>query len=227
MSDPRKDVFDAVREAAPPGVFNKPENITALDKLLDSFKVPRAGGVTGKITPRILMEIVKHEGIVLEAYRDTVGVWTWGVGVTNASGHEVFPRYKDNPQTLEKALRVSAQLLRDRYLPPVLKAFKGLPLTENQLGAALSFHYNTGAIGRATWVKDVVAGNMGAARENIMNWSKPPEIKSRRRAERDLFFDGKWTGDGKAPVYKVSKPSYLPKGSTNTDIREAAERALA
>lgn len=226
MADPRKSVFDAVREAAPAGVFNKPENIAALDKLLDDFNVPRAGGVTGAITPRILVEIITHEGIVLEAYKDSVGIWTWGVGVTNASGHQVHPRYKDNPSTMEEALRVSVDLLRKRYLPPVLKAFGGIPLTENQLGAALSFHYNTGAIGRATWVKDVVAGNMGAARENILNWRSPPEILPRRRAERDLFFDGKWKGNGKVPVYKVSKTSYKPRGATSTDITADAERAL-
>jgi hypothetical protein len=40
---PRKPIFDAVREAAPPGVFADPGNILALDNLLDAFGVPRDG----------------------------------------------------------------------------------------------------------------------------------------------------------------------------------------
>jgi len=42
MSDPRKPIFDAVRAAARPGLFNDPGNILALDNLLDAFDVPRA-----------------------------------------------------------------------------------------------------------------------------------------------------------------------------------------
>lgn len=43
MIDPRKPIFDAVRAAAPAGLFNDPGNIHALDNLLDAWRVPRAG----------------------------------------------------------------------------------------------------------------------------------------------------------------------------------------
>jgi len=43
-----------------------------------------------KITKLIAAELAAHEGIVVEAYRDTVGVWTWGIGVTSRSGHKVW-----------------------------------------------------------------------------------------------------------------------------------------
>lgn len=46
MADPRKPIFDAVRVAARPGLFNDSGNILALDNLLDAFNVPRAGQVT-------------------------------------------------------------------------------------------------------------------------------------------------------------------------------------
>jgi hypothetical protein len=42
MNDPRKPIFDAVRVAARPGLFNDPGNVLALDNLLDAFGVPRA-----------------------------------------------------------------------------------------------------------------------------------------------------------------------------------------
>ena len=103
------------------------------------------------ITLRVALELLSHEAIVREAYKDSVGVWTWGVGVTDASGHKV-QRYIDSPQTIERCLEIYVWLLRTRYAPAVRKAFEGHNLSEHEFAAALSFHYNTGAIGRATWV---------------------------------------------------------------------------
>ena len=165
-----------------------------------------------KLSNRTLVELASHEGAVLEAYKDTVGVWTWGVGVTNASGHEVHPRYKDNPQSLEKVLEIFEWLAREKYLPAVLKAFKplGRDLEEHELAAALSFHYNTGGIGRATWVKTFCAGDAATAKKQIMNWKTPSSIIGRRKKERDLFFDGKWSNNGMVNCYDVRKPSYKP-----------------
>ena len=161
------------------------------------------------LTPRILGEILQHEGLAREAYRDSVGVWTWSVGITDASGHKVA-RYRDNPQTIGRCLEVFVWLLETRYLPAVLAAFGPFEPEEHQLAGALSFHYNTGAIGRASWLKRFLDGDVEAAREAILDWRRPPEILPRRRRERDLFFDAKWTGDGKMAVYDVSKPGYRP-----------------
>lgn len=188
-------------------------------------------GVTSTVTDlteRGVLELISHEAIVQEAYKDSVGVWTWAIGVTNASGHEVYPRYKDNPQSLARCIEVSVWLMRTKYLPDVLKAFEGRALTEAQLTASLSFHYNTGAIGRADWVKSWKAGLTEIARAQIMNWKSPPEIVRRRAAERDLFFDGKWSGDGTATVYPVSKPSYSPAWSKakKVDVTAAVKVAL-
>ena len=41
MTDPRKEIFDTVRRAAPAGVFDDPGNILALDNLLDALGVER------------------------------------------------------------------------------------------------------------------------------------------------------------------------------------------
>lgn len=179
------------------------------------------------ITERIALELIGHEAIVQEAYKDSVGVWTWGVGVTSASGHSV-DRYKDNPQTIEKCLEVYIWLLNEKYAPAVMKAFGGRALTEAQFGAALSFHYNTGAIGRATWVKSWLAGREAEAREKFMEWKKPAAIIERRQEERDLFFDGKWSADGFATVYPVRKPSYTPEwgGAKRVDVRTDLKEAM-
>ncbi len=181
--------------------------------------------MAGKITGKIALELVSHEAIVTEAYKDSVGVWTWSVGITNSSGHTVHPRYKDNPQTIRRCLEVFEWVVRTKYLPAVEDAFTGFPLNEAQLGAALSFHYNTGGIRRATWVDNVLAGDMAAGRQNIMNWVKAGGVVNqglvnRRTKERDLFFDGVWSNTGKAQVVPVSKPSYSPNfaGSKMVDI---------
>lgn len=173
----------------------------------------------GLLSRRVLVELAQHEGVVLEAYKDSKGIWTWGIGVTNASGHGVL-RYKDNPQTLERVFEIYEWLLRTKYLPDVLEAFKGFPLSENQLAAALSFHYNTGAIKRASWVKSFLSGNGRRARREFMNWRSPREIIPRREKERDLFFDGVWSNkDGKVTVYeKVNKPSYTPRWSSAKSV---------
>lgn len=47
-----------------------------------------------------------------------------------------------------------------------------------------------------------------AARASITSRRTPAEIIERREKERDLFFDGKWSNDGRATVYQVLKPSY-------------------
>lgn len=177
------------------------------------------------LTPRIAAELISHEGIVPEAYKDSIGVWTWGVGITDASGHTVG-RYIDNPQSIEKCLEIYLWSVREKYLPKVLRAFEGVHLTEAQIAAALSFNYNTGAIASASWVKQYVAGDVEGARKAIMNWCKPASLKKRRERERDLFFDGKWTTDGTALVYDVAKPSYHPVNAKRIDIMPALEALL-
>lgn len=178
-----------------------------------------------KITAQMAAELLSHEGLVREAYKDSVGVWTWSVGITDASGHKVG-RYKDNPQPIERCLEVYIWALETNYLPAVLDTFKGVELTEEELTAALSFHYNTGAIGRATWVQNWLDGDVQAAHKNMLNWAKPKELLGRRIKERSLFFDGKWSGDGKVLVYNVAKPSYLPTNGKRINVMPTLEGLL-
>jgi len=176
------------------------------------------------LTPRIVLELLSHEGIVREAYRDSQGVWTWSVGVTNASGHQVYPRYRDKPQPLEHCLGVFLWLLRNRYLPAVLARFGERELCEHELAAALSFHYNTGAIARADWCRRFLADDRAGAEKAFLNWCQPREIAARRRCERDLFFAGSWSGDGAAMLYDVAKPSYRPRRGRRVEVGEIVTR---
>jgi GH24 family phage-related lysozyme (muramidase) len=219
----RKPIFDAVSGLVP-GIWNIPGTVERMDAVLDL--VPE--GKVSDLTERTVIEIVEHEAIVLEAYKDSANVWTWSVGITSASGHDVA-RYKDNPQTLEHCLEVYIWLLREKYLPPVLKAFEGCDLAEHQLAAALSFHWNTGAIERTDWVKLFKAGKSAEARQFLLtHYLNGGDLTARRKAEAALFFDGKWIGDGKVVVWPVKKPSYAPNWSKPQvmDIRSAVKEAM-
>lgn len=180
------------------------------------------------LTERVCLELLFHEAIVREAYRDSVGVWTWGGGVTSASGHSV-ERYKDNPQTIERVLEVFVWLLRAKYVPAVRDAFHARALSEAQFAAALSFHWNTGAIKRASWVREFLDGSPAATvRASFLEWRNPPEIRPRRAAEADLFFSERWSGDGMTTVYPVRKPSYAPDWgkAQRVDVRDEMRAAL-
>lgn len=163
-----------------------------------------------RLTARTAAELVGHEAIVLEWYLDSEDVGTWGIGVTDKSGHSVA-RYKDNPQTIGRVLEVYIWLLNTNYIPDVREAFAGCELTEAQFAAALSFHYNTGAIERTDWVKLFKAGKLKAARDFLeTHYLNAGDLTERRKKEAALFFDGTWSGDGTAQVIPVSKPSYRP-----------------
>jgi GH24 family phage-related lysozyme (muramidase) len=178
-----------------------------------------------RVTYRVALEVACHEAIVRQAYTDSVGVWTWSVGLTNATGHDVT-RYIGKPQTLEHCLAIYAWAL-ERYADDVREAFEGHELTEAQFAAALSFHWNTGSIKRASWVRHWKAGDTGTARKRFMDWSKPPEIIPRRQKERDLFFDGKWSNDGTMTEYGVtSRQTPDWRSARKIDVSDALKKAF-
>jgi lysozyme len=198
----------------------------AIDAALGIVPVVEPAVRIGELTLRGAQEIIEHEAIVPELYKDSRGIWTWGIGVTNASGHLVYPRYKDNPQPIERCIEIFIWLLQTKYMQDVEHAFEGHPLTEAQFTAALSFHYNTGAIGKAQWVTFWKTGAVATAKRAFMNWNKPPEIIPRRQQECDLFFDSKWSQDGKALVYEVAKPSYRPRNPKSVDITATLRKVI-
>ena len=177
------------------------------------------------MTPKAVCYVLHEEGIVPEAYKDSVGVWTWAGGVTNASGHEVFPRYLDKPQSMEKCLEITIWLMRNKYMPSVNRAFEGVILNEAQVAAAISFQWNTGAIRTAQWVRDYMARNLVASKKDIMDWSSHGQLTTRRTRERDLFFGGKWP-PLLVPVWGVAKPSYHPHGVKSVDLLDTVTKVM-
>jgi lysozyme len=171
--------------------------------------------------------VAAHEALVRQTYKDSVGVLTWCVGMTNATGHRV-ERYIGLPAPLQHCMNVYAWALKN-YAKQVDEAFAGHKLTEAQYAAALSFAWNTGAIKRATWVTYFKRGDMEAARKAFMNWTKPNEIARRRGLERDLFFDGKWSNNGTMTEYTLVRPNMSPDWSRarRVDVSKELHAAFA
>lgn len=148
------------------------------------------------LTPRVIAYLAREEGLCQEAYKDSGGVWTWALGVTNMSGHQVYPRYLNKPQDLQKCFDVSVWLIKNKYLPAVVKASPDL--NEAQLAAALSFHWNSGRYPKyaSDFKKAVEIRNRGA-------------LDERRQREQLLYYNSLWPSL-KCPIYPVSKKSYVP-----------------
>lgn len=205
----RSALFAAVRPFAPAQSFT-PADVTVIDMLADKWGLPRLEG--DPLTERAMAELIHHEAIVLEAYKDSAKppVWTWSVGLTAMSGIDPLA-FKDKPSTLGQALKAFVNRCRNVYAPDVIKAFGGRQLSEAQFAGALAFHYNTGAIGKTDWVKMWCDGKPKEARAFLTShYLNGGSLQSRRDAEAALFFDGKWGGDGTALIIPVSKPSYQP-----------------
>ena len=163
--------------------------------------------MTMKTSDAGLFALALHEGIVPAPYFDSVGVKTYGIGHTAAAGApDPASLPMGMPADLDAALReVFATFRRDlpKYEAGVNRAVK-VPITQAQFDALVSFHYNTGAIGRASLVKRLNAGDVGGAATGFLAWMKPPEIKDRRTAEFALFAKGTYP-TGQVTVWQVSK----------------------
>ena len=178
-----------------------------------------------QLTPKAVAFITGVEGLILEAYKDSKGIWTWSNGIAETSGYDVL-QFKDKPSDIEFALREGIKFMEKKYLPAVLRAFGDHPLTDNQLAAAISFHWNTGAIASATWVKDFLKGNVNTARSNFMAWRKPAAIIGRRTTECELFFDAKWPSSLNATIWSVAKPSYKPVSPKSVNVMPILQQIM-
>lgn len=160
-----------------------------------------------QLSDKGLFFLAAHEGIVPAPYLDSVGVWTYGVGHAETSGRAPNPRHmpRGMPADLDAELRKVFAVFADdmRSFAADVNRAVTVPMEQHEFDAAVSFHFNTGGIGRANWVKSWNAGNKSQAAREIMNWKRPPEIIGRRTAEQRLFATGEY-GNLRANVWTAS-----------------------
>lgn len=158
-----------------------------------------------KISDKCLDLVKEFEGCKLTAYRDEVGVWTIGYGITSddksITGKSIHKGMKVSKETAEKWL---SKALAKKYLPLVLKYDKQYDFNQNEIDALVSFAYNIGSIkqltangtrSRATIASKMLQYNKAGGR--VYNG-----LTRRRKAERALFLTK--AAPEKKPVKKKS-----------------------
>lgn len=137
---------------------------------------------------------VRSDGMI-EAYPDpgTGGApWTIGWGATGQGLDAPI-----GPGTVWTQHQCDERLERDlvRYASDVTRALNGAPTTQSQFDALVSFHYNTGAIARATLTRRHKAGDYAAAQSEFSRWNRAGGrvmrgLSRRRAAEAQLYAGG-------------------------------------
>ena len=140
-----------------------------------------------RTSQRGLNLIKSFEGLRLQAYQDSVGVWTIGYGTTRGvkAGMSI---------TGGQAERM---LLNDvQRFEPELQHLVSAPLNQNQWDALMSFTYNLGAANfeSSTLRRLLNAGDYAGAADQFLRWNKAggkvlPGLVRRRAAERELFLE--------------------------------------
>ncbi len=136
---------------------------------------------------------LRPDGLI-EAYPDpgTGGdPWTIGWGATGA---DRFGGGTIGPSTRWTQAQCDARLAEDlvRYADEVAAAIGTALTTQSQFDAMVSFHYNTGAIGRATLTKRHIAGDHAGAAREFARWNRAggrvmQGLVRRRAAETELY----------------------------------------
>jgi GH24 family phage-related lysozyme (muramidase) len=141
-----------------------------------------------RIGPAGIALIQRFEGCSLAAYPDpgTGGApWTIGWGATGPG----IARGTVWTQA-ECDARLEADLVR--YADDVSEALGEAATTQAQFDALVSFHYNTGAIARATLTRKHRAGDFAGAAREFARWNRAggrvlKGLSRRRAAEADLY----------------------------------------
>lgn len=141
------------------------------------------------------VQLVKHfEGLYLKAYLCPAGVWTIGYGHTGLK-HKDGTVKKGRKITQEEADLLLFQDLNTKYAPDVRRLVT-VPLAQHEFDALVSFHFNTGALGKSTLLRKLNAGDKKGAAEQFLRWTRgggevQPGLVRRRKAEQYLFNTGR------------------------------------
>lgn len=155
-----------------------------------------------KTSPTGRKLIESFEGLILRAYDDAndhivnvgdpvKGVLTIGYGHTSSAG---LPKVTAGQTiTREQADQILASDLT-KVEKDVERLVK-VPLNQNQFDALVSFHFNTGALGKSSLLTKLNNKDYAGAANGLMAWTKAsqigpgpiPGLVRRRQAEKDLF----------------------------------------
>lgn len=141
------------------------------------------------VTNKCIKLVKKFEGLYKKAYRDEVGTWTIGYGITNAdksiTGATIKAGLVISEKTADNWLERS---LNSKYLQKVMKYDKKYNWNQNEIDALVSFAYNIGSIDELTANGTRSRATIAA---KILEYNKAGgkvyRGLTRRKAERKLF----------------------------------------
>lgn len=133
-----------------------------------------------KLSPAGLQALSLREGRRLNAYLDSRGIPTIGVGHT---GPEVRMGLIWSNTQVDEALAADVGWAEDEVNRMVT-----VPMTQNQFDALVSFVFNIGKSGfdHSSALRDFNYAVTKAANDLLM-WETPPILKARRESERQQF----------------------------------------
>lgn len=188
----RKPLFDAIRRLLGRGL--RQSEVDIIDEAVDRAeerddRPPRTIGPAGvALIKRFEGCARRRPGGLFEAYPDpgTGGApWTIGWGATGPG---------IGPGTVWTQAQCDTRLEGDlvRYAREVAEALGNSRTTQAQFDAMVSFHYNTGAIGRATLTQRHRAGDFLSAANEFARWNRAggrilAGLTRRRAAEAELY----------------------------------------
>jgi lysozyme len=120
--------------------------------------------------------------------------WTIGWGATGPDGFAGGKGARIQRGTIWTGAQCDARLEADlvRYAGQVARAIGDAPTSQAQFDALVSFHYNTGAIARASLTRKHKAGDCTGAAAEFARWVRAggrvlPGLERRRQAEAELY----------------------------------------
>jgi lysozyme len=129
-----------------------------------------------------------EEGIREDAYQDSRGIWTLGVGMTTLNGH---PVKQGDRLTRDQACWSFGALAQEFY--EKLQDMLHVELNDNQTAAVVSLAYNIGlgAFRSSTILRKLNAKDASGAANEFLRWTRagsdPNLLKPRRTREKALF----------------------------------------
>jgi lysozyme len=140
------------------------------------------------------------EGLFLQSYDDhndrivnvgdpVYGVLTIGYGHTSEAGPpRVYPGMtidRDTADTIMAADLASVEIEVNHLVT--------VPTNQNQFDALVSFHFNTGGLGRSSALRDINAGNFANVAADLALWNRAGGVVLkglvRRRAAEGVLFN--------------------------------------
>lgn len=164
------------------------------------------------------------EGVVVNPYLDSVGVWTIGIGHTASAGEPDPKRMLGKTLTMAQVMEIFERDLEkfERRVNDLVK----VDLQQHEFDALVHFDYNTGGLHRSALLKKLNAGDREAAwATGFHGWLKPKSLRSRRDKERAMARDGNY-GPDTGLLYTANNVGELSPGK-RVNFRELLQKSEA